>query len=43
MGSTQVTNGMTVGDAVKAGGANYKVCDDNCIDGAGRVMDQAGK
>ena len=43
MGSTQVTNRMTVGDAVKAGGANYSVPCDNCIHGAGRVMSEANK
>ena len=43
MGSTQVTNEMTVGDAVKAGGANYNVLGDNCIQGACRVMSQANK
>ena len=43
MGSTQVTNEMTVGDAVKAGGANYSVGCDNCMHGARRVMKEANK
>lgn len=43
MGTTQVTNEMTVGDAVKAGGANYSVSCNNCIHGARRVMNEANK
>ena len=43
MGSTPVTNRMTVGDAVKAGGADYRLVGNNCIHGACRVMDEAKK
>jgi len=41
--STQVSNGMTVGAAVKAGGANYNPATDNSWHGASRIMERARK
>lgn len=43
METVEVTNGLTIGDAVQAGGEGYELDGDNCQDAADRIMAAAKK